>query len=272
MTNFDQNPSSNTAKKITRLSQVTKKFKFIGCEIVYREACKLAAASPFRVDLEFLKKGLHDLKRQEMNQKIQAAIDAVPDDQDYQAILLGYARCNDGLAGITARNIPLVIPKAHDCITFFFGSRSAYQNYFDSHPGIYFHTTGWMERSDPNVPGSQGVMQQLGLDLTFDEMVEKYGRENAEFLFEEFGDTLKNYQGVCFIRMGTTDETPFIEMSKSVAGEQGWTFECRDGNLSLLERLINGQWDPEDFLIVKPGEKIVARNTPEILSSEPVNP
>lgn len=251
------------------VSQVTRKLKFIGCEIIFREACKLASASPFRIDLEFLKKGLHDLKRQEMHDKIQAAIDAVPQDEGYEAILLGYARCNDGLAGVTARNIPLIIPRAHDCITFFFGSRSNYQNYFDAHPGTYYHTTGWMERSDPSVTGSQGIMQQLGLNMTFDEMVEKYGRENAEFLFEELGDTLKNYQSICFLRMGTTDETRFIETSQSLANEHNWTFDCRNGDWSLLERLLNGQWNADDFLIVKPGEKIVAKNTPEILSSEP---
>jgi hypothetical protein len=270
MTTQDTN-SSSAPQAVLLPSQVSKKLKFIGCEIIFREACKLAAASPFRIDLEFLKKGLHDLKRQEMNQKIQAAIDAVPASENYEAIILGYARCNDGLAGVTARNIPLVIPRAHDCITFFFGSRSAYQEYFDNHPGTYYHTTGWIERSDPNVAGSQGIMQQLGLNMTYDEMVEKYGCENAEFLFEELGDTLKNYQGICFLRMNAVDETPFVQASQNLAHEHHWTFESREGNWSLLERLFNGQWDENDFLIVKPGEKIVARNTSEILSTAPAD-
>ena len=101
----------------------TNKLKFIGCEIVYREACHLAAVAPGRVDVEFLRKGLHDLETADMAQRIQAAIDAVEAEGGYDAILLGYARCNDGLAGVTARSVPLVIPRAHDCITLFFGSR-----------------------------------------------------------------------------------------------------------------------------------------------------
>ena len=32
-----------------------RKFKFIGCEIIYREACYLAAVSPHRVDVELLR-------------------------------------------------------------------------------------------------------------------------------------------------------------------------------------------------------------------------
>ncbi len=36
-----------------------RRLKFIGCEIIYREACWLAATSPELVDVEFLRKGLH---------------------------------------------------------------------------------------------------------------------------------------------------------------------------------------------------------------------
>ena len=124
-----------------------RKFKFIGCEIVYREACFLAATSPHRVDVEFLLKGLHDLPRQDMLAKLQATVDAVPAGAGYEAILLGYARCNDGLMGLTARMLPLVMPRAHDCITFLFGSRQAYNEYFNEHPGTYFLSTGWSQRN-----------------------------------------------------------------------------------------------------------------------------
>lgn len=244
------------------------KYKFLGCEIIYREACKLAAVSPLRIDVEFQKKGLHDLKREEMQKRLQAAVDAVPESEGYKAILLGYARCNDGLVGLTPRTLPLIIPKAHDCITFFFGGRSAYQAYFDGHPGTFYHTTGWIERNNPDIPGSQGVMQQLGLDATYEEMVEKYGKENADFILATLGDGLQNYNGICYLQMGTTNEEPFIEVSKKQAEERNWTFDLRQGNWTLLEKLFFGKWD-EDFLLVPPGHHIVARNDIEVLASNP---
>lgn len=249
---------------------VSDKYKFLGCEIIYREACKLAAASPFRIDVEFAKKGLHDLKREEMQKRLQAHVDAVPEAEGYKAILLGYARCNDGLVGLTARSIPLVIPRAHDCITFFFGGRQAYQAYFDAHPGTYYHTTGWIERNNPEVPGSQGVMQQLGLDATYEELVEKYGKENADFILATLGDGLKNYSGICYLTMGATDEEPFIAASRKEAAERNWTFEVRPGDWTLMEKLFTGRWD-DDFLIVPPGHRIVARNDLQILDAEPAN-
>jgi hypothetical protein len=54
-----------------------RRLKFIGCEIIYREACYLAATSRELVDVEFLRKGLHDLSTPDMFSKVQATIDSV---------------------------------------------------------------------------------------------------------------------------------------------------------------------------------------------------
>jgi hypothetical protein len=185
-------------------------------------------------------------------------------DRPYKAILLGYARCSDGVVGLQARSIPLVIPKAHDCITLFFGSRRAYQEYFDAHVGTYFHTSGWVERNNPRIPGRQGVNDRLGLGRSLAELTEQYGAENAQFILETLGDGLQNYRRVCYIEMGTLDESELIRTSQARAAERGWEFERRRGDWSLLRKLFEGPWD-EDFLIVPPGATIAPRNDGEIL-------
>ncbi|MGA2640627.1 MAG: DUF1638 domain-containing protein [Spirochaetia bacterium] len=252
-------------------SPAKRKLKFIGCEIIYREACWLAATSPALVDVEFLRKGLHDLETPDMVARVQAAIDVVDPYAGYEAVLLGYARCNDGLVGVTARDVPLVVPRGHDCITFFFGSRSAYRSYFDANPGTYYLSTGWSERNmeegmDYSKPayGMQGVMGKLGLTESYEEMVEKYGRENADFLAATLGDWRKNYSRYLYLTMGVCDETALIEAARADAALRGWQFELREGSLELLSRLFNGPWD-DDFLIVPPGKRIVARNDEMIL-------
>jgi len=249
-----------------------RKFKFIGCEIIYREACYLAATSRYQIDVEFLRKGLHDLETPNMVAKIQAAIDAVDAAAGYQAILLGYARCNDGLVGVSARSIPLVIPRAHDCITLFFGSRSAYQAYFDQHPGTYYMTTGWAERNvagDYARPayGQQGVMGKLGLTQTRAELVAKYGADNADFIDEIMGDWLKNYTKFLYLKMRIGPDEPLIAATQQEAQQRGWEFEQRDGNWTLLKKLFDGAWD-EDFVLVQPGQKIVPRNDARVLDAE----
>ena len=257
-----------------------RKLKFIGCEIIYREACYLAATTSAQVDVEFLRKGLHDLETPDMVSRIQTAVDSVDAGAGYEAILLGYARCNDGLAGVTARSIPLVIPRAHDCITFFFGSRRAYREYFDGHPGTYYLTTGWSERnfnvsSDDSrlreyarpAYGKQGIMGKLGLTESYEDMVAKYGKENADFLVETLGDWMKNYDRFLYLRLDICDEEPFIEAARRDAAERAWSLEVRTGSLSLLTKLFNGPWD-DDFLVVPPGGKIIARNDDSILDVE----
>jgi hypothetical protein len=248
------------------------RYKFIGCEILYREACLLASRCDARVDVEFLCKGLHDLETGEMVRTIQQAVDAVDADQGYRAVLLGYARCNDGLVGVRARNLPLVIPRAHDCITLFFGSRQAYQEHFDAHPGTYYMTTGWTERSDfadGAIPayGREGVMGKLGLTDSREQLIAKYGPENAEYILQTLGDWREHYTRMLYLEMGTCDETSLIEQARRRAEEYGWQFERRDGSWVLLEKLFSGQWD-DDFVLVQPGQTIVARNDGSVIEAE----
>ena len=40
--------------------------------------------------------------------------------------------------------------------------------------------------------------------------------------------------------------------------------------MSLLERFISGDWNDEDFLIVEPGQKVVATNDERIIGCEPI--
>ena len=255
-----------------------KRLKFIGCEIIHREACALAARSPHHIDMEFLRKGLHDLETGDMNARIQHAIDAVSPEDKYDAILLGYARCNDGVVGLTAGDIPLVIPRAHDCITMFFGSRGAYRRYFDENPGTYYLTSGWIERGDYDSSGKSlqqqqaplgqaGVLEKLGLGDSYEEMVEKYGKDNADYIVESMGNWRDAYSKVLFLKMGVCDEAEFIRIAGDRARENNWELEVRDGDMSLLEKLFYGQWD-DDFLIVDPGRRIAARNDDDILAAE----
>ena len=253
--------------------RLTHKFKFIGCEILYREACFLAAVGPAMVDVEFLRKGLHDLERTDMSAIIQAAVDAVDPEAGYEAVLLGYARCNDALVGTTARGIPLVIPLAHDCITFFFGSRLAYREYFDLHPGTYYMTSGWAERNcgedgDYGKPayGREGVMGKLGLADSYEVMVEKYGKENADFIFTSIGDWRKNYNNCLYLPMGVADEANLIEDSRRDAEGRNWKFDLHPGDLGLLRRLFEGDWN-DDFLVVPPGSRIIARDDEMVLDA-----
>ncbi len=230
------------------------RFKLICCDVMFREMCSACLASPHKIDVEFLPKGLHDLPTAQMNSKLQTLIDSV-DENQYDAILLGYALCNNGLAGITARKTKIIIPRAHDCITLFFGSRKRYQKYFDENLGTFFRTSGWIERDELHGElKQQSIGHTTGMDMTYEQLVEEYGEDNADFLYETLCQTLKNYEKITFIKMGI--EPPyFLEQAKAEAVERNYKFEEVDGDMTIINRLVNGNWD-DDFLIIESGKTI----------------
>ena len=117
--------------------------KVIACEIAVRELYYAAARARNLIDLEFLTQGHHDTPASGRAQ-IQQRIDAVPTGK-YDAIILGYGLCSNILAGLSTAHTRLVIPRAHDCITFFLGSKERYQQCFAERPGTYYYTSGWLE-------------------------------------------------------------------------------------------------------------------------------
>ena len=243
------------------------RLKLISCEIFYREMCAVVAHSPNMVDVEFLPKGLHDIGSDKMLARLQAVLDTV-DDARYDAILLGYGLCGMGLVGLTARNIPVVVPRAHDCITHFLGSKERYAEYFQNHPGVYFKTSGWIERGNDLGQLTQQTLRKSGLGYTYAELVEKYGEENAKFLYEELCDTTRNYQQFTFIEMGVEPDSRFERTTREEAAKRSWRFEKIRGDMSLLERLVDAEWDDRDFLVVPPGWRIVPRYDESVIGAE----
>ena len=231
------------------------KYKLFACEILFRELCSLASVSPNIIDLEFLPKGLHDIGRVGMAGCLAERIAGV-DEAQYDAILLGYALCSGGIVGLSAKTIPLIVPRAHDCITLFLGNKKRYEEYFFANPGTYFKTTGWIERGDGltlDLPDS--ISEKIGLNMSMRTMIEKYGEENAKFLRNQL-TKMQFYTKFAFIETGVEPNDSFERQTRELADEQRWEFEKLVGDLSLLRRLLEGAWNTDDFLVVKPGQRI----------------
>ena len=240
--------------------------KLISCEIFYRELCAAVSRSRNTVDIEFLPKGLHDIGCASMLARLQQVVDRVEEGK-YEAVLLGYGLCNNGIVGLTARATPIVIPRAHDCITLFLGSRQKYFDYFNSHPGVFFKTTGWIERGDRRGELRQlSIQRRIGLDSSFEELVEKYGEDNARYLWDEMCDLSRNYRQLTFIEMGVEPDDRFERQTREEAASRGWDFERVKGDPSMIQRFVDGCWDEREFLIVRPGARVAPTYEDDIIT------
>jgi hypothetical protein len=98
----------------------------------------------------------------------------------------------------------------------------------------------------------------------YEEYVQKYGKDNADYLMEVMGAWQQHYQRAVFIDMGIADSATVEHLTREEAARRGWTFERMHGDLGLIHRLLTGNWD-NDFLILQPGQQICMSSDNTIL-------
>jgi hypothetical protein len=239
------------------------KLRCLACEALARVVYLCAAHSPHIIDVELFRIGLHN-EPPDLQVRLQAHIDAASG-QGYDAVVLAYGLCGQATAGLRARDIPLVIPRAHDCITLFLGDRERYRDQFENYPGTYWYALDYVERKD-----SAGTTLSLGsavdtdIHTLYDEYVAKYGVENADYLMEVMGAWQSHYQRAAFIDMGVGDSVAVETLTQDEAARRGWTFERIAGDLVLIRRLLEGDWG-SDFLILEPGQQVAMTYDDEVM-------
>ena len=238
----------------------------ITCEVLARPVYWCAATAPHLVDVELLKRGLHN-QPLNLRSRLQERIDAA-ENQGFDGILLAYGLCGQATAGLVARSIPLVLPRAHDCITLFLGSQARYQDQFENYPGTFWYSQDYIERDDGSgTTLSMGSGTDTDLEAVYTEYVEKYGKENADYLMEVMGAWQQHYQRAAYIDLGIGNGTNVEQRAQEEAARRGWTFERLAGDLNLVRDLIEGNWlisetsslnvqENQRFLVVPPGQRI----------------
>lgn len=229
------------------------RYRMISCEVFARPAYRAAAKSPHIVDIVFTRLRSH-VNPHQLRNEIQAFIDSAA--EGYDAVLLGYGLCGNGTAGLKARNIPLVIPRAHDCCTIFLGSREAFLGHFGQTPSARWSSICYYERLGGwDTDCAAGVTTSEQADY-MEELIRQYGEENARYIMEMM--TPKNDIGfLTFIDIEGFEDPEARESFVTYAKQSGKETRFITGSTRLIDALVNGDWNDEEFLVVPPGAEII---------------
>lgn len=210
----------------------------VACQVMEPELEWVRKDYP-HVDILYLDQGLHRTP-QKMADQVQALVDQAAETAD--RIVLGYGLCSNGIVGVAARKQDLIVPRCHDCIAFFLGSPEAYRIDFETRPGTYYLTPGWIaEGKDP-------------LTIIEDEYEPKFGRETAEWIKKE---ELKHYTHIVLIDTGVAEMEPLRKRAKENAEFFNMQYvEVEGKSLDYFVKLIQGPYREDEFIRLKPGDVV----------------
>ncbi len=202
---------------------------------------------PQVVRLVKLPQGLHN-EPDVLRQRLQASVDELEAGDICDAIALVYGLCSRGTEGVRTRRLPLVIPRAHDCITLLLGSRQRYADYVANNPGTYWYSPGWNRHHTPPGPQRYEKLRR--------EYVQRFGEDNADYLMEAEQHWFQTYNRAAYVHLsvGATDRDR--DDTRRCADWLGWKYDEQAGDPALLRALLAGDWDDERFLVLQPGQTL----------------
>lgn len=211
--------------------------KIIACEAMKEELLTITAAG--EIEYEFVPMGLHDFP-DKLRSELQSIIDR---SQGYEMIILGFGLCGQATMGLWASHCPLVMPRVHECIPLFFGCCKTYDEIKQKNPGTYFLTGGWTE-------GERDLLAE------FRRTCEKFGPEEAVEIFDMM---FKSYNCLMFVNTCHPRNSKAKEYAKEVARLLGLDYREVSGDIRYLERLVNGPWQEDEFIIVDKGCSVLEK-------------
>ncbi len=246
-------------------------YKLIGCKIFEREIASVAYNCKNMLDVSLIKQKIHETPKQ-LKKLLQEEIDRIDRNEDnhsqdttivdYDAILMGYGLCSGVTMGLRSAKYPIVIPRVHDCVALFMGDKQMYKDYYFTHPGTFYSSPGFTELSY--------FRNDRQDERLYAKCMRRYkgNVRLAEKAFNIEKSFTEQYKRISYIDWDTLDFPQFIEKNRRSAQERGWEFEVLKGSNNIFKKMVDGDWDEENFLIVPPGKTAVEAYDDRIMEIE----
>lgn len=238
-----------------------KRLAVISCAALEKEIRDFCKDASHVVTIEILDMNLHERPLQ-LKEVLQKKIDELTQSHQPDAVALVFGLCGCGLVGVQARQCPVVVPRAHDCVTLYLGNKERYAQWVKEHPETYWFTPGWNESGRAPSPEKFEKAKQ--------EYTEKFDEDEAEYLIDQEMASLKLYKQGNYIDLGVGDSEQHAATAQRSAEWLGWKFQRQVGNRQLLLDLLSGAWNEERFLIVPPSHEIQASADDRVMCAVPV--
>jgi hypothetical protein len=214
----------------------------IACK-VFQDLLQTHLPDGLAEEVIFLEYGLHRVPRN-LREAVQEQIDGIGTPS---LVVLGYGLCGNGLHGIQAGRHALLVPRVDDCIAILLGSYGAYRREFNSAPGTYYLSKGWLES------GSNPLQE-------YNEYEAKYGPEQAKWLMDM---QYSNYKRLVMVAHQQADLEQYRPQAHQVAeycAQWGMRYEEIQGSDQYVKSLIEvaASLDAADgeFVVVPPGGEL----------------
>jgi len=231
----------------------------LACSVFEREIELHLRGAQHLAEQRFFEMGLHD-RPDQLRATLQQNLEAVDARTDIEAVVLVYGLCGRGTAGLRPLRHRLVIPRAHDCITLFLGSKEAYAEQQQRCPTCYYYTPGW--NRGRRVPGPEQLAAKRA------ELLLKFDSDDVEFLIASERELWARHDTATYLDLGTADAEAEAAYAAQCAAWLGWKFERLRGDATLFRDLLWGRWDAQRFQIVEPGQRLEHAPDESILRAE----
>jgi hypothetical protein len=232
----------------------------VACRVLESEIAALLQGATHIARQEFFAIGLHDQPTL-LRQTLGAAMARAEADPAVDTVVLVYGLCGLATVDLAPRSKPIVVPRAHDCLTLFLGSKERHAACTRTEPGTYWYSPGWNRARRVAGPEREAQLRH--------EYTERLGADEAEALLEMERATFANYTTGAFTDHGLPGDDEHRRYAERCVRSLGWQFRHHAGDPTLLRDLLYGPWDDARFLVVQPGQRIAHTADANIIKAVP---